>query len=105
MKKTLHADDSCLDCPYHGVQYSAGEFARICKADGTRIEKPPVFCPYKPSIPTAISVLMVEKECVTRASAGACDRDCGKCDLVLDDKDIITAYDQAIAALQEKLLG
>lgn len=38
-------------------------------------------------------VIETELECVKRQQ---CDRDCGKCDLVLDSKEIIRAYEHAI---------
>ena len=37
-----------------------------------------------------------EKECVMRASKNKCNRDCGKCDLLRDDREIINAYNFAI---------
>lgn len=52
----------------------------------------------------AIEVLAHEKECVKRqGKTGECCRDelgCGACDLVLDDKTILDAYDTAIDAMQ-----
>lgn len=47
-----------------------------------------------------IEVLKNERECVLRNIKG-CDRDCGKCDLVMNDSVIVNAYDMAIMALQE----
>lgn len=46
-----------------------------------------------------IEVLKNEKKCVLRNIRG-CDRDCGKCDLVLPDEEILTAYDTAIRVLE-----
>lgn len=46
-----------------------------------------------------IEVLKNEKKCVLRNIRG-CDRDCGKCDLVLPDEEILTAYDIAIRVLE-----
>ena len=37
-------------------------------------------------------VITIERECVTRAEKNECDKDCGKCDLVLPSADIIDAY-------------
>lgn len=37
-------------------------------------------------------VLKTERECVSRE----CDRDCGKCNLLLDRDEILTAYDELI---------
>lgn len=50
-------------------------------------------------IQRAIEVIQTEKECVIRQQ---CDRNCGRCDLVMQAEDILSAYDAAIAALQEK---
>lgn len=36
-------------------------------------------------------LMTIEQECVKRANT--CGRDCAKCDLVQDDKDLIEAYD------------
>lgn len=47
-----------------------------------------------------IEVLKNEKECVLRNIKG-CDRDCEKCDLVMDDSVIVNAYDRVIMELQE----
>ena len=46
-----------------------------------------------------IEVLKNEKKCVLRNIRG-CDRDCGKCDLVLPEEEILTAYDAAIRVLE-----
>lgn len=46
-----------------------------------------------------IEVLRTEKKCVLRNIRG-CDRDCAKCDLVLPDDEILTAYDTAIRIIQ-----
>lgn len=46
-----------------------------------------------------IEVLRTEKKCVLRNIRG-CDRECGKCDLVLPDEEVLTAYDMAIKIIQ-----
>ena len=46
----------------------------------------------------AIEVIETEEKCVLRNIRG-CDRDCEKCDLVLPDEDILTAYKMAKEAL------
>ena len=46
-------------------------------------------------------ILRNEKACVERNIAG-CTRDCAKCDLLLPDKDILAAYDTAIALLEAR---
>lgn len=51
----------------------------------------------------AIEVIKTERRCVLRNIRG-CDRDCGKCDLVLPDEDILTAYDMAIRALSHHVI-
>ena len=45
----------------------------------------------------AIKIIDTEKACVKRGVN--CDRDCGKCDLVMETADILEAYDIAIKAL------
>ena len=44
-----------------------------------------------------INIIKTERECVARQQ---CDRDCGKCDLVLDSEDILAAYDRVIYLLE-----
>lgn len=53
------------------------------------------------SINEVIDVLETEMRCVRRASKGACDRDCGHCDLVLPDGQILDAYAIAIIKLKK----
>lgn len=47
----------------------------------------------------AANIIRKERACVIRADV--CDRDCGKCDLVMKTEDIIEAYDMAIFALMK----
>lgn len=47
-----------------------------------------------------IEILEKEKECVKRNVGKDCDRDCGNCDLVLEDEEILTAYTLAISILK-----
>lgn len=53
-----------------------------------------------------IDILCTERECVERAGTAtpnkACDRSCADCDLVLDDKEILEAYNMAIKALEQE---
>ena len=49
------------------------------------------------TIADAINVLSIEKQCVKMANE--CDRECGKCPLVLPDEEILTAYEMAQNAL------
>ena len=51
------------------------------------------------NIANAIKVIEVERECVGRQ----CDRDCGRCDLVMEMEEILEAYNTAISALKEFL--
>ena len=46
----------------------------------------------------AISVIKNEMQCVLRVDS--CDRDCQKCDLVMEDTDVLTALTMAIEALK-----
>ena len=48
-----------------------------------------------------IEVLKTEKKCVLRNIRG-CSRECEKCDLVLPDEEVLTAYDMAIEALKNE---
>lgn len=47
-----------------------------------------------------IEILNIEKECVKRNINKDCNRDCGSCDLVLEDEEILTAYILAISILK-----
>ena len=53
-----------------------------------------------------IDILRTERERVERAGTAtpdkACDRSCADCDLVLDDKEILEAYNMAIEALERE---
>lgn len=46
----------------------------------------------------AIRVIETEHECVSRD----CDRDCGKCDLVMESDEILSAYDDVLYLLKRK---
>ena len=52
-----------------------------------------------------LKVLEKEKECIQRQINGDCDnkRDCANCDLRLEDKEIILAYNTAISALEKQI--
>lgn len=52
------------------------------------------------TIERAVDILKNEAECVRRNGVPGCDRKCEKCDLVLEDKDVLTAYIMSINALQ-----
>ena len=54
------------------------------------------------TIDETIKVLSNERACVMRNTAGACDRDCAACDLVLPDKLVIDAYRTAVNILRAK---
>lgn len=47
-----------------------------------------------------IEILETEKECIKRNDNGGCDRNCAECDLLLDSKDILTAYTLTISILK-----
>lgn len=38
----------CEECPHRKSAYAAGEFVDYCKIDGSVIETPPAYCPYRP---------------------------------------------------------
>lgn len=42
-----------------------------------------------------IDILKIERECISRD----CDRNCGYCDLVQEQKTLLDAYDSAISLL------
>ena len=46
-----------------------------------------------------VKVLENEKACVLRNIKQNCNRDCGNCDLVLPDREIINAYNYALDIL------
>ena len=47
-----------------------------------------------------IEILNIEKECVKRNINKDCNKNCGSCDLVLEDDEILTAYTLAISILK-----
>lgn len=49
---------------------------------------------------TDAEIIEREMRCVERNDGVNCDRDCAKCDLVLDVKDILRAYRHALALLR-----
>lgn len=54
---------------------------------------------------TEIDVLKNELKCIKRQNGSICDnkRDCQSCDLVMNDKDIVFAYKNAISALEKQI--
>lgn len=44
-----------------------------------------------------LNVIRTERECIARQQ---CDRDCGKCDLVMDAEEILQAYNEIIEILE-----
>lgn len=52
-----------------------------------------------------IKVLKNETECIKRQVGKICDnkRDCKTCDLVMDDDDVIFAYNKAISVLEKQI--
>ena len=53
------------------------------------------------TFPEVVEYLENEAECVRRGST--CSRDCGNCELVRKDEDIIEAYRIAIGIVKEKI--
>lgn len=51
----------------------------------------------------ALKILQTEKECVSRNNGTSCDRDCGKCDLLLPAEDILKAYELAILSAEKQI--
>lgn len=51
---------------------------------------------------TVKQVVQNERECVARQQ---CDRNCAKCDLVMDAKDILSAYDHVLGLLDAEESG
>lgn len=48
-----------------------------------------------------IELMKAERECVSRNSGRSCDRNCGACDLVQDDQELLAAFDGAIERLEK----
>lgn len=46
----------------------------------------------------AINIIKNEMECVRRGNS--CDRNCGNCDLVKPEEDILDAYETAIRSME-----
>lgn len=49
----------------------------------------------------AVKIIQTELECIKRNDGTDCDRDCAKCDLVMEDTDIKEALGMAIKALSQ----
>ena len=49
-----------------------------------------------------IELLEIEHECMRRGAHNECDRDCARCELVQDDKELDEMYMGAIALLKEQ---
>lgn len=47
-------------------------------------------------IKDVIDVIEKERECVRRNHECTCDRDCGKCDLLMETEKILDAYEDVI---------
>jgi len=47
-----------------------------------------------------IEIFEVEKQCIKRNIGKDCNRDCSNCDLVLEDEELLTAYNLAISILK-----
>lgn len=51
----------------------------------------------------AVKIIQTELECIKRNDGTDCDRNCAKCDLVMEDTDIKEALGMAIEALELKM--
>ena len=49
----------------------------------------------------AYELMEIERQCIERNMFNMCDRDCGKCDLVQKDTDLIEAFQMAKFALNK----
>lgn len=49
----------------------------------------------------AYELMDIELQCIRRNIVKSCDRDCGKCDLVQRDEDLIEAFQMAKLALDK----
>ena len=49
-----------------------------------------------------LELLEIERECIRRNCDKICDRDCGKCDLVQKDEDLMDLYDTLIEEYGKK---
>ena len=49
-----------------------------------------------------IELLEIEHECMRRGAHSECDRDCAKCEIVQDDKELDEMYTGVIALLKEQ---
>lgn len=54
-------------------------------------------------IQQAIKIMKTEAECVSRNDGKNCDRDCGKCDLLLAVSEILEAYQVVISAAEKQI--
>lgn len=48
----------------------------------------------------AIEVIKTERLCVLKNENKSCDRNCAKCELVMETEEIIEAYNMAVLALK-----
>lgn len=50
-----------------------------------------------------LELALAERECCKRNIEGKCDRNCGKCDLVQDDKELMDFWDTLVGHYKKKL--
>lgn len=55
----------------------------------------------KDKVDKAIELMKNEKACIIKADT--CDGNCAKCELLRDTKNLLSAYDMAIQALEQEL--
>jgi hypothetical protein len=52
------------------------------------------------TIKETIKIMQNERKCVETAENDLCDRNCGRCELVMPAKEILEAYDVTIGELE-----
>lgn len=52
-------------------------------------------------ISRVIEVIKTERECVNRNEETDCGRKCSECDLALETEEVLSAYDSALAILED----
>ena len=101
--KGMEMPKSCSDCPMLDWDL---DYIK-CKVTGRhfKVKEEPFGarrvddCPLVPVPPHGrlLNVLKTERECVSRD----CDRNCGKCELSLEQSEILSAYDTLISMLSD----
>ena len=50
-----------------------------------------------------LELLKIERRCIQRNCDNICNRDCGRCDLVQKDEDLMELYDSLIETYEKKI--